>query len=388
VQALGTSEFLDNQLVEAGKRLRDQEALLGQYKQKFSGQLPQQENALIAEMGRLQVQLQGVQDSMNRTQQSKVVTESALAAAQESSSALEELARQIAAGAEYPSELPRGGSAAMATSEVIQRELDALRARYTDSHPMVKAAQGLLAKAREREKNAAALLAAAEEPVAAGPGKPPQAKEISKSFTLSQSLLREKERVTGLQAQREVTLQQLAALEQDKKAILKQLEAVQSRVSRLPVREQELATVNRDYEISKANYQSLLDKKLAAQMATEMERNQKSERFRVLDPARVPERPISPNRPLFGALSGLVALVLGVGLGLGVELRRGTVLGEWEMPGDVPVLGRVPIIPEDATSDSRDGRRRKLRLAAALSVLLLVMAGVVGAGLYLRWFSI
>lgn len=388
VQALGTSEFLDTQVAEAAGRLRDQEAKLGQYKQKFTGQLPQQENALIAEMGRLQVQLQGVQDAMNRTQQNQVMIESALAAAQESSSALEKMAGRVAAGAENPSEQTRGGSGAMASSEAIQSELDTLRARYTDSHPSVKAARELLAKAREREKNAAASVKLAEDPVGAAPGRAPQARETSQSFTLSQSLLREKERVKGLQAQRGVAVQQLAALAVDQKALLTQIEAVQSRVSRLPVREQEMASVTRDYEISKANYQSLLDKKLAAQMATEMERNQKSERFKVLDTARVPEKPISPNRPLFGALSGLVALVLGVGLGMGLELRRGTVLGEWEMPGDVPVLGRVPIIPEDAASADRGGRRRKLRLAAALSVLLLVMAGAVGAGLYLRWFSI
>ena len=154
VQALGTSEFLDQQLTEATRRLSEQEALLGKYKQKFTGQLPQQENALIAEMSRLQVQLQGVHDAMNRTQQNQLMIESALAAAQESSSAIEKMVQQIAAEAENPSEQPRGGSVSMATSEVIQRQLDMLRARYTDNHPEVKAAQELLAKAREREKNA------------------------------------------------------------------------------------------------------------------------------------------------------------------------------------------------------------------------------------------
>jgi polysaccharide chain length determinant protein (PEP-CTERM system associated) len=388
VQALGTSEFLDTQLAEAAKRLQEQEARLGQYKLKYSGQLPQQENALIAELSRLQVQLQGIQDAINRTQQGKLMTESALAAAEESESALEQITKQVSAGAESPAELSRSQSLGMVSSESIERELDMLRTRYTDNHPAVKAAQELLAKAREREAKASAIPALARNAGEAAAGTADQAKEAAKSLPLSQSVLKEKERIKGLRAQREVAVQQLSALETDRKALLKRIEAVQARVSTLPIREQELATVTRDYEISKANYQSLLDKKLAAQMATEMERNQKSERFRVLDAARVPERPIWPNRPLFGAAGGLVAVVLGIGLGLGVELPRGVVLGEWEMPKDVPVLGRIPVIPEEDASRTRSRKRRKLCLAAALGMLLLAAAGAVGVGLYFQWFSI
>lgn len=384
-QALGTSEFLDNQLNEAAKRLQEQEAKMGRYKLKYSGQLPQQENALIAEMGRTQVQLQGVQDAISRAQQNKVMAESLLSAAQESSAALEDMARQVAAGADVPHELPTNRSVAL-SSTTIERELDVLRTRYTENHPAVRVTKELLAKVQAREEAASAASAPAEDTAGAAT-RGPQQTETAKAPAFSQSVLREKERVKGLQAQREVAVQQLAALEADQKSLLKQLEAIQGRVSTLPLREQEMAAVTRDYEISKADYRSLLDKKLAAQMATEMERNQKSERFKVLDTARVPVMPIRPNRPLFGALSGLLAVVLGVGVALGTELRRGMVLGEWEMPGDVLVLGRVPIIPEDAP-EIRIPRSRKLRLVAAVGVLLLLVAGAVGAGLYFRWFPV
>lgn len=382
VQAIGTSDFLNNQLTEAAKRLEDQEALLGTYKQRFSGELPQQENALIAEMSRMQVQLQGIQDGINRAQQAKVMTESALVSAQESASSLEEFAGKISASAEIP--VPEGprGSMAAASSVMIQRELDSLLLQYKPSHPAVRLAQALLAKAQEREKLAAATAAEAPTPASA-----PPAKDIGKSFTLSQTVLREKQRVKGLQAQLEAIGRQIDALEKDQKTLLKQIEGVQARVARLPIREQELAKVTRDHEISKASYQSLLDKKLSAQMATDMERNQKSERFVVLDAARVPTVPVRPNRPLFGGLSILAALLLGPGLALGMELRRGRVLGEWEMPGDIPILGRVPILPEDAPEGGKS-RSRKLRLVATACLLMLMAAGAVGAGLYFRWFPV
>ena len=100
----------------------------------------------------------------------------------------------------------------------------------------------------------------------------------------------------------------------------------------------------RDYEISKANYKSLLDKKLAAGMASDMEHRQQGERFTLLDPARVPEKPVRPNRPLFSIIGCVVALILALAIGYAREATKNQILGEWEIAGDMPILGRVPFI--------------------------------------------
>ncbi len=96
---------------------------------------------------------------------------------------------------------------------------------------------------------------------------------------------------------------------------------------------------SRDYDLSRANYQSLLDRNLANQTATEIEKREKPERFTILESARVPERPLKPNRGLLDALGTMVALFLGVGIGLGSEIRRGVILGEWEIPKERRHLG-------------------------------------------------
>src|SRR5579875_2066398 len=64
VQAVGTSQFLDNQLADAKKRLEEQEAMLSKYKLAHNGELPEQENSLNATLNRLQVELQGIQDAL------------------------------------------------------------------------------------------------------------------------------------------------------------------------------------------------------------------------------------------------------------------------------------------------------------------------------------
>ena len=112
-----------------------------------------------------------------------------------------------------------------------------------------------------------------------------------------------------------------------------------------------MAQITRDYEMSKDNYKSLLDKKMAAEMALDMESRQQSERFTVVDRAQLPEIPIKPNRPLIYSLGSLAALLLAMLVGLAAELRQDVLLGEWELTEDTPVLARLPFI--DVTPEAR-----------------------------------
>ena len=152
-----------------------------------------------------------------------------------------------------------------------------------------------------------------------------------------------------------------------------------------------MAGVTRDYEITKANYKALLDKKISATMATDMERRQKSERFTLLDPARVPELPYKPNRPLFYGLGSALGLVIGLAFAVGGELRKDLLLGEWELPRDLVVLGRVPdirlAIPAAASGVGQPSQRplrwRFALVSSAVFSVLVVLAAA--AGYYFKW---
>jgi uncharacterized protein involved in exopolysaccharide biosynthesis len=156
------------------------------------------------------------------------------------------------------------------------------------------------------------------------------------------TLVIEKEKVASLKSQIALTDREIADLEKRRERVLHDVGSVQSRMDKLPMREQQLASLTRDYEASKANYKSLLDKKLAAEMAANMERWQKAERFVMLDVARVPEKPTSPNRPVFMTGGVLMSLALAAGIAFLLETRRNVFLGEWELPPGTVVVGRVP----------------------------------------------
>jgi len=396
VQAEGTSEFIENQLQQAKKTLDDLEVKVSQYKLQHNGELPQQEASLTSTLARLQLELQGSQDAINRAQQNKLMTENALSVAEISETALARAAEQaasvpVAAGATMTGS-PQGATPRK-NSEALLGDLAALRLRYSDDHPEVKRLRAEIARVQAievKEKEAGKKEGLPPEPQkkngnSATPDANKQLSVVVRPEAIP-SLIREHERVASIKTQLALAERELQIHNEERQRILRSIASYQARLDRLPIREQEMASVTRDYEIAKANYRSLLDKKLSAGMATEMERRQKAERFTVLDPARVPEKPFKPDRPLLGGLACALGFVLSMAVAAGREFKKGFFLGEWELPSDIFILGRVPRIIVPALSASGQSNLRqtserkphwlKWRIALISSLLLSVLGGI------------
>ena len=88
---------------------------------------------------------------------------------------------------------------------------------------------------------------------------------------------------------------EITRLKTEKENIEKSIESYQTRVDNGFTREQQLLTLSRDYQVTQKNYQTMLDKKLEAQLSQSLERRQKGERFRLLDPASLPQAPAAEN---------------------------------------------------------------------------------------------
>jgi uncharacterized protein involved in exopolysaccharide biosynthesis len=121
------------------------------------------------------------------------------------------------------------------------------------------------------------------------------------------------------------------------------------RIENTPKKEQEMGNLTRDYDLLKSQFQSLTDKKYAAQMAENLERKQQSEQFMVLDPARLPEKPFKPK--LIVVLG--VGAMLGLGIGLGLAWFRESMdrsfyeLSDLETYLGLPVLASIPNLEEE-----------------------------------------
>ena len=384
-QAAGTSEFLDTQLRDAKKRLDEMEAAVSAYKLEHNGELPQQENSISGTLSRLQIELEANRDAINRAQQTKVILESSANAMEANMVAQKSALVHAARGSEgtpgpslLPGEAP-GQASVDKTSEAMEVQLALLRSRYTEGHPEVArlrtAVENL--KRSEGQKQAASAATADTNAASGVPPKGPEALPLREPPEFA----RTREQLAGLRAQIRGSDSELENRKAEQERILRDLAVYQRRIERLPVREQEMAQITRDYEMSKENYKSLLDKKMAAEMALNMERRQQSERFIILDRAQLPGKPIKPKRPVLYAGGSVAALLVALILGFVVELRHNVLLGEWELPAGTPVLARLPYIeipqsPAQTKSKPKVwfGRRKGLAGATVTSLLVVKAA--------------
>jgi len=341
-QASGTSEFLETQVRDAKKHLDEMEKTVSEFKLLHNGELPQQESTISATLTRLQSELEANRDAMNRAQQTKVVVESSVNA-MEATLAAEKRALE-APGPDGTSVSQADQTEAVArakTSEAMEEQLALLRSRYSESHPDVVRLRNEIEKTKRLEEQRQASAGAASQNSSA---KATVNRTPVRSQPEPPEFAHMREELTVLKSQIKGADTELENRKVEQQRILRDIDQYQNRIERLPIREQEMAQITRDYEISKENYKSLLDKKMAAEMSLDMERRQQSERFVVLDRAQLPEKPIKPNRPLLYAVGSAVALLLALLVGFGTEVRQNVLLGEWELPPDTPILARLPFI--------------------------------------------
>jgi capsular polysaccharide biosynthesis protein len=169
---------------------------------------------------------------------------------------------------------------------------------------------------------------------------------------------------------------QIAQREAADKVLRGQIAEVQRRIDATPTRDSEMIAITRDYESLKQIYTSLFQKSEDAKVAANLERRQIGEKFKIIDAARMPERPSSPDRLQFylgGVFGGLLVGAALVGL---IEYRDSSFRTDTDIVTvlALPVLATIPAI---LSRDDRAHRRRKRLYAVAAAGLVGVM--VVGA---------
>jgi polysaccharide chain length determinant protein (PEP-CTERM system associated) len=295
-QVSAAYQFIESQLQEARKQLEEKERALREFKEKHMGQLPEQVQANLATLQRLQLEQQSVADGLRKAQDALLLLESA----------------SPSSGVALPGATPPPDSLSTLRAGLAQ-----LRTRYTVEHPDVKALE--------------ARIAALE---AAQAGRDPEAPPADPAVAAWE------QRKRGAQLEIQTLKGRLADVD-------RRIAAFQARVEAAPQREQEIIGLTRDYQKLSDNYTQLLAKKLDTEMAARLEQEEKGQQFRVLDPAYLPVRPSFPDRGLFALAGALVGLMLGVGLAVVVDHLDPTVKDAEDLGKVVPypVLAVIPYVP-------------------------------------------
>ena len=185
----------------------------------------------------------------------------------------------------------------------LQAGLDDLMARYTDKHPDVVVARRKLEALQEQQQ--AELEAVAQsvdnlDDPAGGPATFGQSNPVYEQLKM-------------VIVQEEATIATLADGVANAKSEIKRFEDLSEGV---PEIEAELLKLNRDHDVLRSSYDSLLASRETERMSRARELQGEDVRFNILEPPQVPVVPSGPNHLLF-----LVAvLVAGIGSGAGLAV--------------------------------------------------------------------
>jgi succinoglycan biosynthesis transport protein ExoP len=148
---------------------------------------------------------------------------------------------------------------------------------------------------------------------------------------------------------------EVRSLETRRQDLQAKIAEIRAGVEETPRTEQELATLTRDYKKLDENYTALLTKQLDAQMSGRLEQRWKGERFRMLDPASLPEKAVFPKPPFFLGLGALFGLFVGLGAALVAEYLDPTVKDSEVLQAvqGYPVLASIPHLPDLAAPSPR-----------------------------------
>ncbi|MFA5911509.1 MAG: GNVR domain-containing protein [Vicinamibacterales bacterium] len=353
VQADGTNQFLESQLDGARRRLVDHEQKLEAYRKRNAGELPSQLQGNLQVIESTQTQIQNLSESINRDRDRRLLVERSLAEASESNAPPGTMAR--GPGGMAPTDEVR----AVDQLDTARTELRQLMLRLKPQHPDV------VAKARTiAELEAKVVEAGSAGASGAAPGPVTGADLIRRS------------RGRQIQAELDKLDDQIKAKEADMQALRQTMSDYQRRVEAVPGHESELTGLMRDYDTLQKIYADLLAKKENSQISANLERQQVGEQFKVLDPARLPEEPFSPNRVRLALIAAALGLFLALGLTGIIEYRDMTLRTEDEIVRTLvlPVIAAIPIMT--AISDLHRQRRNRLILTV---VTVTTVAGATAA---------
>ena len=370
VLANATTDFLQSQLDEARRRLVEAEGKVADFQRRYAGSLPSEREANLQVLHNLQLQVQALVDSTGRDKDRRLFLERALAdleaEAQDTRSAA-----PVSATGDTPGLITSGTSAEQL--EAARSALKSLELRLKPEHPDVVYLKRVIRdlEAKVQAEAAARPADPTAAPVARAPRRPTP--EEASSQRRVQEMRQE---LAGVDIQ-------LASKQIEEKRLRDQIASIQSRVTATPALAAEFTALTRDYNTIQNSYSSLLAKYEDAKAAAALERRQIGEQFKVLDRPRVPESPISPNRPLINLMGAMAGLGVGLGLVVLLEQRDKSLRSEDDVLSvlRLPVLAVIPVI-ETSFDRKRKRRRRVLRVVSTAAVVI-VLAGAT----LLAWIS-
>ncbi|HEV2616497.1 MAG TPA: XrtA system polysaccharide chain length determinant [Candidatus Acidoferrales bacterium] len=352
-----TTSFFSSQLADARAKLEEQGAKVRAFKAQHMGDLPDQLQSNVQILSGIESQLEGTQRALDRAEQQRLYLQSII---QQYQSVQADLGNGDSA--DTPPALDK-------ELKDLHMQLAAARGQYTDSYPDVIALKDQIAKTEKLKKQIEGEIATKQKS-----GKTSDDAGVDVAAAGMQSGAPTP--MMQIQSQLKANQLEIQGFQRQEKNLQARVAEYQARLNSTPVTEQALADISRGYDESQKNYDSLLAKQAQSQLATNLEQRSQGEQFRVLDSARLPDKPASPNHVLLSVGGLALGIAVGVGLTALFELTNARIREEEDLEGLVTarVLVGIPRISTPKEDLDRI-RMRWMGRVAAVVVVLLIIAG-------------
>ncbi len=332
-----TQEFLESQLKEARQKLEETENRVQEFVRGNFGQLPDHLTAAIARLENAQQQL---------ATNSQLTTANSTRRANLES----EYKEQVRLGAPVSVEQRGSGESDPKTALAqLESALVVLMSKYSDKHPDV-------INTRQRIEGLREQVAAGNRGGARRSFLPAGRVDAAKSL---------KRTIDELDVQ-------LAALKDDNARLKATTEKLQTDIEAMPLKEQELLKIKRDYTQVKENYERLLVAREEAALKASLVKSQKDTQFRNVEPAELPVEPSGPNRDLFS----IVSIFSGIGLFVISMLLCYLANLSFKTRDDIEDelgLPIIAVIPPMQSTSTLLRQTRLVKLSAAVSAVVFVL---------------
>jgi uncharacterized protein involved in exopolysaccharide biosynthesis len=383
-RAKQTAAFFTEESARQQARIAELDQRLADFKQKHQDELPELTQQNIQTQDRTELELHDVQDHVDALDAQRVLLQAQLA--------------QISPTAQVYSDNGQRVFGAEDQLKALKSKLASFKGRYGPDHPDVisteREIEGLQKEVdsgdsttdrlRQLSEAKAQLAAALEKYSAEHPDVVRLRHEVER---LEQEV--QQEATTGTKpierahADNPVYLQvksQIDAVGLERESAIKKRDELQvklhsydKRMALSPEVERAYREIVRDLEAAQFKYGEILSKQSEAQIAVNLETEQKGEKFTMIEPPQPPEKPVSPNRMLILAVGLALSLALGIGAVLGREALDASVRGPKDIREllQVPALASIPII---VTRAERVRRQRITRYSWGGGVAALILA--------------
>jgi polysaccharide chain length determinant protein (PEP-CTERM system associated) len=358
VMADSTNQFLESQLGDARNRLVAHERKLEEFRRRNSGELPSQLQTNLQVIQGAQNQIQNLSESINRDRDRRLILEKAMA------DALANDGPALSTDSGTSAELGAAGDGrAIEQLDAARNDLRGMELRLKPEHPDILAKKRQIADLERKVKQES--LADASSAAGARPA-------------TTAELIRRR-RAQQYQPEIEKIDRQMAVKDAEMERLRRSVADYQHKVDSVPGHESELTDLMRDYDTLQKIYSSLLAKKEDSKISANLERQQVSEQFKILDRARAPERPFSPNRAMITAVAAAFGLLVGMALAGFMEYRTTALRTEDEIVRALvlPVIAAIPIMVTVA-----DIARRRRIVIGSVALAIVLMVGMTTASLW------